>query len=63
MILGGLQMIYTMHFCFIDAENVKFQTLKTIRPYSDHFKSKSLISDQSLQTQTKVAALHTAHAN
>ena len=45
-----------MHLCLIDAENVKFQTF---RENSDHFESKSLISDQSMQNKTKVAALST----
>ena len=45
-----------MHLCLIDAENAKFQTFQE---NSDHFESKSLISDQSLENKTKVAALRT----
>ena len=40
-----------MHLCLIDAE--------TFRENSDHFESKSLISDQSVQNKTKMAALST----
>ena len=45
-----------MHLCLIVAENAKFQTFQE---NSYHFEPQSMISDQSVQNKTKMAALST----